>query len=175
MEAKFESTCTRCGQRIDVGDDQERSDDGWHHVTCPGQSTGEGRDAPASVDNPADGAITASPPNPRRATAKKAGVAPALPPNATSSDVRRWLREVEAKEAAEKRAPYLANVRPARSRLIEELLARYDVAPIDGDRGEKKRLAELRRKVLGDDESISQPTWFDPAKAEPVAFKAASS
>jgi len=39
MEAKYPSDCTRCGQRIEVGDDQERSDDGWHHVTCPGQST----------------------------------------------------------------------------------------------------------------------------------------
>lgn len=41
MEAKFPSDCTRCEQRIDVGDEQERSDDGWHHVTCPGQSTGD--------------------------------------------------------------------------------------------------------------------------------------
>ena len=38
MEAKFESACTRCGQLIHVGEEQEHEDEGWHHVACPAQS-----------------------------------------------------------------------------------------------------------------------------------------
>jgi len=108
----------------------------------------------------------------RRSGTRRTGRAPALPANATTEDLRRWLKELEANEALEaKREPYLKAVRPARSMLVEELFAHYLVAPIDRDRGEKLRLAELRARILGGELGlVSRPRWFDEGRAEPISF-----
>lgn len=107
--------------------------------------------------------------------APKKSSEPVLPPNATSADLRRWLKEVEARELAEKRkaaakaqreraSKHREQVRPARSKVVELLYAYYLVPPIENDRTESKRVKQLLGKLGLPDQAISQPT-FDLVEA----------
>lgn len=102
--------------------------------------------------------------SPEEPVTKTAGDAPALPANATAADVRRWLREIEDKELEVKRADHLERLRPARSKFVEELYAYYVVPPLAGDRGEKERLAQLRKRLALDDGPVAKPGYLDDEK-----------
>ncbi len=164
MEAKFASTCSVCGQQINVGDQQTRHDDGgWRHEVCPSASFD---DHEPGTDQPGHEPVHQP---------------PSLPAGATADDLRRWLREVEAQELAAKRAAeaqaraanrdkHLEKVRPARSKLVEELFAYHGIAPIERDRNESQRLAALRAKAMGDGTMMQRPEWFDITVAERIQF-----
>jgi len=181
MEAKFASTCSVCGQQINVGDQQTRHDDGgWRHEVCPSASFDDhepGTDQHSAHQQPDHGAGDHS----EEDAPESVQLPPPLPAGATADDLRRWLREVEAQELAAKRAAqaqaraakrdkHLEKVRPARSKLVEELFAYHGIAPIERDRNESQRLAALRAKAMGDGTMMQRPEWFDVTVAERIQF-----
>jgi len=178
MEAKYPSDCGVCGQKINVGDDQQSMGGGmWRHEGCAAPSQAE-HDTQDSRDEPPAASLTEA--TPERAegderqphSVPEPAALPSMPAGATAEQLRAWLHEVEAQELAIKREEHLVKVRPARSKLIEELFAHHDVAPVAGDRSETRRLRALRNKLLGDDAKVQRPEWHDESLAEPIRFAA---
>jgi len=179
MEAQFSSTCSACTREIRRGDQIKVGVRPAEHEVCPTQTN--------TTDEHDDGRQSDSAPRVAEATPAGDGgderqphsvpepvPLPSMPAGATAEQLRAWLHEVEAQELAVKREEYLARVRPARSKLIEELLAHHDVSPIAGDRSEAKRLRLLRKKLLGDDARALRPRWHDESQAEQIRFAARS-
>lgn len=188
MIAKKDGVCEACGQPIRSGVDKIVKDERrvWVHETCPApadEHTGsteepggasalpDGDDRSDSEDAQDDAAEpTAAPAATSKKSAQKAGDASALPADLSVAALRRMLAKAEQEEVREKREKHLARLRTRRSTLVEELFAHYSIAPVEGDRNEVKRLAQLREKVLGDAPVPAQPDWHDASKSEVVVW-----
>jgi len=183
MEAMYPGTCPACTGPINPGEQIKQGVKPAEHEVCP-TSGGAGRDEnDARTDQhsahqqPDHGAR----PHSEEVASESVQLPPPLPAGATGDDLRRWLREVEAQELAAKRAAqaqaraakrdkHLEKVRPARSKLVEELFAYHGIAPIERDRNESQRLAALRAKAMGDGTMMQRPEWFDVTVAERIQF-----
>lgn len=180
MDAKHKSDCPACGQKIYPGNAMVKDEqDRWVHEVCPASTEEpggasalpDGDDRSDSEDAQDDAAEpTAAPAATSKKSAQKAGDASALPADLSVAALRRLLAKAEQEEAREKREKHLARLRPRRSTLVEELFAHYSIAPVEGDRNEVKRLAQLREKVLGDAPVPAQPDWHDASKSEVVVW-----
>lgn len=178
MEAKYPSDCGICGQKINVGDDQQPMGGGsWRHQGCAVRSQAEHDTHDVRDASNTAGVTEATPAGAggdqgQPESMPEPAQLPSMPAGATAEQLRAWLHEVEAQELAVKREEHLVKVRPARSKLIEELFAHHDVAPIAGDRSEAKRLGALRSKLLGEGAKVQRPEWHDEALAEQIRFAA---
>lgn len=112
-----------------------------------------------------------TPPAPTAKSATGPSGESALPANLSITALRKMLAQAEQKEQYERREKHLQRLRPRRSTLVEELFGHYSLAPVEGDRNEVKRLAQLREKVLAGAPAPTEPYWHDANKSEVVPWR----